>query len=150
MEIIIGPNMLLPSISQALKEERSSLPRAQCRNSRLHPFINCKYIVIANLLGRYAKSSYPSAHISVFMSSQQMGMNGIKIVLAHKNDRQLLERGEVQTFIKDPLVRCSVSEETNYDRILFLQSQRIRKTDCIGNRRSHHSGCAHDAVPDID
>src|SRR4030095_1565597 len=79
-----------------------------------------------------------------------MGMNRVKIILAYKNNRQLLQCGKIQTFVKDSLVCRPVSEEADHNSVLSLQLYSVRITDRVWNRRSHHGGSAHNPVSRID
>ncbi len=81
-----------------------------------------------------------------------MRVNGVAVILTDEEDRQLLQRCEIQALREDPLLRRAVAEEAGNDRLLPLNTQGIGVADGIRNggadhgRGAHHAGLQADQV----
>ena len=51
-----------------------------------------------------------------------MCVNSVKIIFADENDRQLLQCGKIQTFVKDALVCRPVAKEADNNGVLYFEA----------------------------
>src|SRR5688572_20959537 len=144
MKIFVRANVFFPTISETFKEMWPTLSCAHQLRCGANALVDSRYIAILDLLCNNAMGFGLLAQIGVLLPARYMSMNGVKIILADKNNWEILQRGEIQALMENPLLSCSVTEKTNHDVFPFLQlngvsvSNRIRNSRSDNGRRSNH------------
>ena len=72
------------------------------------------------------------------------------VVLAHQDERQLPQRGEVDGLVEVPGLHGAVAEEHDRHGVLAAQPHRQRAPEGDRDAAADHAGGAHEAVLDVD
>src|SRR5262245_1627966 len=100
MEVEPGADMLLPAISHCFDELRPA-SHSNTIHAIFAVFDKLHQIVVLDALGRHPESASFTANVGTALTKALMCVDRVPVVLAHKEDWQLLEHGEVQALGKD-------------------------------------------------
>src|SRR5690606_2763160 len=73
--------------------------------------------------------------------------DGVLVILAHEDDRQLLNRGKIQPFMEVPLIAGSFTEGDEGYELLPIHLRRKSETDGMRHLGSNRTGARYDLQP---
>ena len=79
-----------------------------------------------------------------------MRMDGVAIVLANEDDRQPLQRREVQAFVEDTFLDRSVAHETHHDGVRPAIFHGVGIAHCLRDRGADDGRSDQHIVRDVD
>src|SRR5947208_6524915 len=115
-----------------------------------HGFVDAADVVALDTPRRNPVRLSPLADVGERLPVELAGIDRVHVVLAHEDHRQLLERGEVETFVERTLVHRAIPEEVRHERGLTLNLHTVRVSDGRRYPGTHNGRRSHDAGGDID
>ena len=147
--VLAGADVLAPAIGAAFDEHRAAA--AAHRVERIGgQRAQLEHVAIVDLVRRDAVGRDPLAEALRRPAPRDRRVDGVIIVLAHEQNRQLVQRGEVEALGEDAFFGRAVAEERHRDAIAARALERQGKADRDRNRRADHRGGAQHVVAHVD
>src|SRR5271169_3602101 len=115
LAVLGRPDVIAPAIGHALQEARPLAPPHRF-DRYADPGMQRQRIAVLDQFRLDAVGARADAQARPGQTVFDMRVDGIKIVLADEQDRQLLQRSEVDALVEGPLVDSAFAEEAGHDR----------------------------------
>src|SRR5947207_3249259 len=113
--ILPGANMVAPTVGHAL-EEAWATTTADGSYRRPYTLMQLHRLVILDQLGLDAIGAGTGAQAGAGQAIFDVRIDGVEVVLAHEQDRQLLQRGKVDALVESAFVDGAFTKEAGDDR----------------------------------
>src|SRR6185312_9295458 len=145
LPILIGSDVIAPAIGHAFEKARA-LALADGGDSARARLADQQGVAALDAFMGDAEDSGALARIGMRHAIPNMRVDRIVIVLAHEENGQFLQRGEVEAFVAHPLVHRALAEEAGDDRLGAPRleregvAHRLRDGGRYDGGGSHHMG----------
>mgnify|MGYP003291509148 CR=1 FL=1 len=112
VKIFVRADVFFPTVCKTFKKLRPTAARAHEIRRGINPFIEPLRIAIADLLRYDAMRFGLVAQVGGLLTAGDMSMDGVEIILADKNHRELLQRREIEALMKNSLLGRSIAAMT--------------------------------------
>src|SRR5690242_6683148 len=147
--VLAGTDMVAPAIGHAFEEART-VAAAHGGDRGAGALVQLHRLMVLDQLGRNAVGVAARLQAGAGEAILHVAVDGVEVVLADEQDRQLPERGEVHALVPGALVGRALAEEADHDRLGLPHLERQRRTDRVGDAGRHHRRRAHHVHRRID
>ena len=109
--VLVRADMLAPAVGAALDERRplAAAHASDCCGGQLAQF---EHVAVVDLVHRHAVGRHALAQPVGRPTPSERRVDGVVIIFADKQDRQLLQRSKIQTLAEHALLGSAVAKET--------------------------------------